>query len=353
MTLIRKSTINTSGFTNIGTPKINKHFTDDPKPSSEPVGVSFEKPAPALTFDIPDAAPESNQEVSKPEEQPDRRTQLLKAAQVERRAQNELKLAREKLAQVKQFETLMEQAKNDPTAIAKALNMDPTEFLRKYQNQMFSIPNEPEKPKEETIEEKFAKYEQERKLEKEELLKMQANNIKNNYIQTKILPVIKQSPEQFEIINSNGAEQCAQFIYDMMDAHFRSTGEELNALDVAEEMEFQLQKEFESRIESTKKLKKFSKHFRTDTDAPGQELTIPEPLGTDLPEESNQLGASPALTDSSLNTKPFQSAPKRKSTMPSVSQMIQQSSSTYDKTFNSWNKKEEKLRRMEEMLKNK
>ena len=375
MSIIRKNPLNFNSSNFVSPKQIKMYDEANPPPSkslivettsegstleSKPVetssGISFEKGPPTLTFDVPDSEPslqpESPTEQSPEQKRQERAAAFKKAADVERRAQQELKAAREQLAQVKQFNELMAQAKKDPTAIARALGMDPTEFLRQYQNSMFNIPSEPDKPKEETLEERMSRYEQERRAEKEELLRMQSHNIRTNYIQSKILPVIQADLDKYELINSNGVEQSASFIYDLMDAHYRNTGEELNAADVAEEMENQLMKEFESRIEFTKNVKKLKKHFRTDTDAPGVDVTIPEPLGMretrTSTQDNQQLGVN--LTQSnSLSATPSQGLPTRRPIMENPYAQIQSQQTPTNTAFLS--KKEAKLKRMEEFLK--
>lgn len=303
MTTIHKQPINTSNFSNYGKPKINQHFNTIIKEESKDQGMSFEKGEPALTFDVPiskeeriekiingDNEPESESNISSfspAEERQERRASFKRAADIERRAQQEMKIAKEKISQASRVDALLQEAKKDPTAVARALGIEPTEFLRQYQNAMFNIPTTVEEKlsPEQELRQKLEKYEQERKSEKEQFLQMQSQTVRSNYIYSKILPVINQDSDKYELLNMNGKEKCAEFIYDMMDAHYRQTGEELSAQDVAEEMEEQLTKEYLQRIETTKTIKKFSKHFSTDTDAPGEELSL----------NSNQLGDEPLV----------------------------------------------------------
>jgi hypothetical protein len=364
-TRVIHDTIKSNGITNFGTPKVNRslNYTDSKEtqnhtPSLESRnerGVSFDKMDPPITFDVPTQESLPEVEKSPAEKRQERASSFRQAADVERRAQQELKAAKEQISKMKQTQELILQAKSDPIAIAKALNMEPAEFLRQYQNAMLNIPNEPIKTKEETIEERMARYDQERKAEKEEFIKNQSYVARNGYISSRILPVIDSDPDRFEIINQNGKEQCASFMYDMMNAHYLETGEELNPEDVAEEMENQLQIEFESRIESTRKLKKFKKHFREDTDAPGQEITIPDQLGSKEIRQSSidnqaQLGSQ---LNTSLNTqtdfKPSQFLPERRSHHPNP---VQSSSDDSYRRQNSWDRKRnDRLNKIEEFAK--
>lgn len=362
MTVVRQPmNLNPANFSNPVEAKVIKRFDDTPVENvAAEVGVtkeqyvadqnqhaiSFEKPAQTLDFGGADGVAQPTQEpgqtasvdgqtapaeLTPEQKRQERREEFKKAANAERRALEMQKKAQAQMDQLKQFQTFMEMAKKDPTAVAKALNMDPTEFLRQYQNQMFNIPNEPEKPKlseSEELRQRLNRYEEERRKEKEEMSRLQSQAIRQDYITSKILPVITGDQDKFELLNLNGREACAGFIYDMMDAHFRSTGEELNAQDVAEEMENQLAREFEEKISQTRKLKKFAKHFREDTDAPGQNVTLPEQLGEgELVKRTaamdnqatvvstGQLGSA---SDTSLNTKPTQGPTQSKPIVPAT-----------------------------------
>jgi antitoxin component of RelBE/YafQ-DinJ toxin-antitoxin module len=394
MTTLRKNPINSSNFSNFNEPKVVKMYDDTPKENvAKELGTTVEdlKPQHAVTFDrqpqvlpginindVPvqesappptgttigatDDVPEEDPNLTPEQRRAERRAAFKRAADVERRAVQMQKQAQEQLNQMKQFQSFMEQAKKDPTAVAKALGMDPTEFLRQYQNQMFNIPNEPVKPAEESVQERLARYEEERKREKEELQQYKSQQIRNEYIQSRILPVIISDPDKFELLNQNGKEQCASFIYDMMDAHFRTTGEELNPLDVAEEMEAQLTKEFEEKLVATRKVKKFAKHFRTDTDAPGEELNVPGQLGQDgssievrnSVEQNQQLGA-PAPNDTSLNAKTFQGPSQRRpvnAAVPQPTTLMGQDAqnNSYQRQASNWNKKQNRIDRIVKTL---
>lgn len=387
MTTIRKNPINSSNFANFGEPKVVKMYDDTPKENvAEAMGTTVEglKPQHQVIFErnpqilptdtyLPPAPEQrdapgesenaSNQtELTPEQERNERRSAFKRAADVEQRARQMQKQAQEELKKLEQFKQFMSTAQKDPTAVAKALGMDPTEFLRQYQNAMFSIPNDPPKPApEEDVKTRLERYEEERRKEKEELQQFKSQSIRNEYIQSKILPVIQSDVDKYELLNQNGKEQCASFIYDMMDAHYRATGEELNPQDVAEEMENQLTKEFEEKLASTKKLKRFSKHFRTDTDAPGEEITIPGSLGEDAAiekrhstQENQQLGVD-SPPDTSLNTRPSQQPSTRRpvnAPSPSPLSLLGQDAqaNSYQRQNNMWNKKEQRIKRIEESL---
>lgn len=300
MTTVRKNPINASNFANFGEPKVNKRYDDTPAQNvadeigttveamnANPNGVSFEKPAQTDLFDLPEEQPVQPQaspagEKSAAERRAEKRQEWKDANKTMQRALQMQKEAQAKLAQAQRFEQVAKTAHENPVEVAKALGMTPEEFLRKYQNQMFNIPEpKPELDPQEQMKQRFEQYEQERKREREEHETFKAQTIRQNYISTKIMPIITGDPDRFELLNYNNAELSASYMYDLMDAHYRQTGEEWSAQDVAEAYENELQKELEDKLSKIRGVKKFSKHFREATDAPGQEITIPAQLGED------------------------------------------------------------------------
>jgi len=228
--------------------KVESHLSFE-KPSAQQVETTNEQPTTTET------------EVEKPATSAERRDAMKRANAEHAKAIQMQKEAKALMEQARHFDEIKQKAATNPVELAKALGMDPNEFLRRYQNEMFNIPNEEVKKPELTVDEKLKRFEEERAQEKRAQANYQAEMIRMNYISTKILPAIKADAEKYQLLNYNNPEASAGFIYDIMNDHYQKTGEELNAADVAEEMENQLQKEFEEKIESVKKISKFSKHF--------------------------------------------------------------------------------------------
>ncbi len=263
--------------------KVVKSF-DDPATSAnvetEVNGTPVSTEAPKVVGNVEPAEGETPEVPKTPaEERAERRNAFKRAADIEARARQMEKAAQEKLAQAQRFEEVSKKAKENPLELAKAIGMDPTEFLRQYQNQMFNIPTEVEPSPEEDVKTRLTRYEQEREEEKKKNQELQVQMVRNTYISNKILPNLIANKEKFEILNHNNIELSAGFIYDMMDQHYRATGEELNPLDVAEEMENQLAKELEDRLLAVKKFNRFSKYFQAEQPAPAP----PAQLGAKTP----------------------------------------------------------------------
>lgn len=281
--------------------------------------MSFEKPSAEQSVETPAEQPAEG-EVSEEKMTSAQRRDAMKRANAEHaKAIQMQKEAKALMEQAKHFEEVKQRAATNPVELAKALGMDPTEFLRRYQNEMFNIPNE-EKPKPEpTVDEKLKRYEDERQREKQETAKLQSEMIRLNYIQTKILPTIKADPDKFQLLNHNNIEASAGFIYDMMNDHYQKTGEEWNAADVAEEMENQLQKEFEEKLEAIKKISKFSKHFQAQVAEAEAKAEVKEEVST----TPNQLGGKKEWTGakSPVPTAPSTGGRDRKSRLEKLKRL--------------------------------
>jgi len=209
-----------------------------------------------------------------------RKEEFREAASIRERALKMQRDAEEQSKQYRQFSELMHQAKEDPTILAKALNMDPSEFSRKIFNKQYSIKDDPAPQKEESQEEKTQRrldeYERFIEEEKERRAKEQAQNndlyhqsIKRKYIESSILPCIK---EEHEFIKRNDVESCAEMIYDLMNSafqeHLKNGGAEQNfplkAEDVVNEMEESLEKRAEEELQKARGISKLRKYFRDD-----------------------------------------------------------------------------------------
>ena len=269
---------------NIPEKRVIKSYDDEPR-QSRPKAISFDKEQAELPFKEEDI---DNAPLTRTE----RATQFRAARDAEKRAMQLKKQAEEQFNEAKGFQELLKEAKNDPTILAKALGMDPSELLRKYQNQMFNIKDEPEAPvlkPEEELKQRMDRYDAERYEERQRNEAISIQTVRQTYIQTKIIPVLSEEGGRFELLNMNGKEECAAYIYDMMNDHYTKTGEEWNVADVAEEMEAILTKDIEDKMKEVRKVSKFSKHFQ-----PEEEINE---------SSKSQLGSS-GLSRNEVRTKP-------------------------------------------------
>lgn len=240
-----------------------------------------------------------------------RREEYRDAALVRERAVNMQKQAQDQIKQTHEFYTLMQQAKEDPIVLAKALNMSPEEFQRKLFNKMYSIKEDAPVKKEETFEEqtkrKLQEYEQEREMDKqrraEEAQKhseVEFQRVKHSYVTDNILPLIN---ETHEFIQRNDKYSCAAFIYDLMNQAYQeaqNTKQEftLKAEDVVNQLEEELEKNARQQLEEARKIGKLKNHFRDDA-APSDALVprkdfrkVSSNVTHSSPTLSNTLGAS-------------------------------------------------------------
>jgi len=218
--------------------------------------------------------------VSDEERRAKRREEYKEAASIRERAIQMQKQAEQRIKETEQFTSLMQQAKEDPTILAKALNMDPGEFQRKIFNKTYSIQDDPAPVREESFEEqtrrKLEEYDQERAQEKErkaqearEYQEREFNRVKNSYINDNILPHIN---ENHEFIHKNDKHSCAALVYDLMNQAFQdhcaSGGDpnsfELKAQDVVEQMEEELQRRAEDQLTQARSMNKLKRFFRDE-----------------------------------------------------------------------------------------
>lgn len=211
-----------------------------------------------------------------------RKAEYREAASIRNRALQMQKQAEEQIKQTKQFAELMQQAKEDPTILAKALNMDPSELQRKMFNKMYSIKEDPAPVKEETFEEqakrRMDQYEQMMAQDKERIqqeryqeAERETQRIKHNYISDNILPCIT---EMHEFIHHNDKQSCAALVYDLMNQAYQehcNSGKSpesfaLKAQDVVDQMEEELEKRAQEQLMSAKNVSKLKKFFRDEDD---------------------------------------------------------------------------------------
>ena len=324
MEIIRKTNNNVSNVTlnNQKERKVIKTYDDvDPadvaaemgEDPNAPQGVTFEKPAQENPFEPEQETEVQQTQTIEPEKtaadkRAERRAAFKEAANIQQRAMQMQKQAEAKLAKAQRFEELSKKAQEDPIEFIKSTGQDPQEFLRRFQNSMYNIPNEAPAPKpEEEVKQRLERYEAERQAERQKAAEIQSQMVRQNYISTKILPVLNADPDKFQILNQSNLEASANFMYDMMNQHFMATGEELNAADVAEEMENQLQQELETKLQQAAKLPKLSKYFKEQqAAAPSPQLGGPPPKNTVVSSPktlSNAMESLPPLTNTQVSGK--------------------------------------------------
>jgi hypothetical protein len=273
---------------------IEKHITPEVGSEAKKViesSISFSKPtidiSPTLAKTLEtattsgDTSDDTSDEESKDPNvrRAQRREAFKRASDIEKRAMAMEKAAKEKLAKTQHFEKLMQNADTDPVELAKALGKDPNDFLRKLQNSMFNIKEEPveKKPEltaEHELQNRLDKLEKEREAEKIANAKYAQENQINSYIATKILPTVH-NLEKYPLLNSDGdPAQAAQFVYAIMNQYYQEHGEELDAESVAQHIEDGLYAQAEEKLNSIRKISKFSKYFKDEIAEPTAPLGV-------------------------------------------------------------------------------
>lgn len=341
---VMKITKSTLGSDYTSNPLNVKRVQSTIAPLTSPSSPQEESPS----HEIQEEAPEVREET--PEERRTRRQKEFKEdSKIRERAIAMQKKAEEQLKETQTFKSLMDQAREDPTVLAKALNMDLTEFQRKLFNKAYSINEEPkEEKKPETFEEetrrRFREYEKAKEEEKareiEEATKrreQERQNARYNYIQSSILPLIT---EEFDCIHANGLEASAEYIYDIMQSQFAEQQEKiyrtegrkmheseftLKAIDVINELEEHLYNFTASQIEELKKFKKFSNRFsreeeREEAHAPmvtRRVNTLSKDIGYSAP-PSTFSGTSSSISSASGSRLPLKNREARRRELQKV-----------------------------------
>ena len=325
MTVKITNTMGSNIITNNAIPSaVIKAYQDPIKIIDKVVTESSPKPEDAVTFERQDKPlfdSEKTPEDTTPPPTTTPPTTEVKPSSEERRDamkranqehQKAIKLQQEATELMKKnqaYQEALQKADLSPMELIKALGKDPADFLRRLQNEQFSIPNEPTKIPEPTVEDRLKQYEQERQKEREQAANYQSEMIKMNYISNKIIPAIS-NEEQFPLLVKN-KDASAKLIYDIMNSHYLQFNEELNPADVAAEYESELEKEVLSSIDKIKQISKFKGHFKEEQPA----IEAPATQLGEKPQQAWQGAKSPVPVATGQRTSSLDRSARKKRIM--------------------------------------
>lgn len=238
--------------------------------------------------------PQAEPEEHEVETRQERRDAMKRASEAERRAMEMEKNAKERLKKAEAFEQLKSKGDADPIELAKALGFEPNEFLRKYQNSMFNV-QEPEPTKQETSDERMARYDRERQEERKQSQELNESIQRREYIKSNILPAL-QDQDRFELLYKNGIEQAAENIYDLMNAEFQETKTVWDPAEVAQQIEDKLNEDFQEALKHVKGMKRYSKMFKEEEEdyiAPATLAQSNKTTDSDLSESLEDHASNP------------------------------------------------------------
>lgn len=176
------------------------------------------------------------------------------------------------LAEAARVRGWAESAKKDPAkALAEILGVEPTEAYRLLQNQMLQIKDEPapvELTAEQMTAQRLEKIERERAEEAKARAAEGETASRARYIEANIVPAISANLDKYEMIADRGPHDLAGYVYDLMNAHYLSTGVTLPVTEVLDEMEVQLTRLAEQGLDKMARLKKFAGRFATPARLP-------------------------------------------------------------------------------------
>lgn len=325
MTVKITNTMGSNIITNNAVPStVIKAYQEPAKIIDKVVTESSPKPEDAVTFERPEkplfgfektpedttTTPPATSPTTEAKPSSEERRDAMKRANQEH--QKAIKLQQEATELMKKnhaYQEALQKADLSPIELIKALGKDPMDFLRRLQNEQFSIPNEAAKVPEPTVEDRLKQYEQERQKEREQAANYQSEMIKLNYISNKILPAIS-NEEQYPLLFKN-KDTSAKLIYDIMNSHYLQFNEELNPADVAAEYESELEKEVLSSIEKIKQISKFKDHFKEEP--PAAEAS-PTQLG-EKPQQTWQGAKSPVPVATGQRTSSLDRSARKKRVM--------------------------------------
>lgn len=169
--------------------------------------------------------------------------------------------ANEKLSKAKDYEHALANFDKDPMLLARALNIPLSDLLIRLQNSAMGAPTEKVLSPEEQYKLKNMQYEQQMQALNKRQIELENNTARNNYLNTKIIPVLNKEPDKYELLHAEGMENSANFIYEYMNDWYGKTKQELNVTDVLEAFEEELTEKYSGKLNHFKNMKKFKDLF--------------------------------------------------------------------------------------------
>ena len=221
--------------------------------------------------------PETPETPAKTEETPekpqDARKLFLDAQKAERKAKEMEKKAKAGLDKATALEAAIKMTSEggDPTALLKAVNVDPIKFYKDMTAYAISDKNKPEDPVQKELrehKERLDQYEKERTVMLTDMQQKEDMIAANKIISTQIIPIIQSNPEKYETILLEYGKDTAIAIFNVMKEAYDLPDDQKPAgwkmptfEEAAERLETYWAEKVESGIIAASKLKKFSNRF--------------------------------------------------------------------------------------------
>lgn len=233
---------------------VNKMLSEEPKRYKHP-SKAEEAPAPSEATSI---APEPVKEQAQAPAETKR--QEWKALEEARKLKAE---AEDKLKKAEAFQSALNDFEKDPLSIAKARGMTIEEYVNSVNRAAMGLKTEkvlsPEEEKAKKEKDYLDGLEKSRKDLEARVSSLQVEN----WIAKNIAPVIKTNVDKFEFLTRGGKDidTAINDLYGFMDAHYKRTGQTLDALEAASAIEDNMAEEYMKALENGKQYKKLQHLF--------------------------------------------------------------------------------------------
>ena len=229
------------------------------------------------------AKPAETDKQEAPAKQTDRHSQWKQEQQAKREAAEAKRVEKAAKNQALAKDYLK---KGDLINAAKLLDMTPSDLATYVNNSLLNIPQEEKKlTPEEQRELDLSKFKEERLKFEEEQKNFKYEVIASQYIRDNITPEIS-NKDKYEFIHQGDISKISRYVYEYMNDHYQKTNEVLQAKDIIESIEAQMEKEFVSSFEKAKNVKKLAKYFQPSSNEQEteREIEIPSPRTSQLME---------------------------------------------------------------------
>lgn len=189
------------------------------------------------------------------------RADYIAAQRATRRAQSEQKRAKELAAKADHFTQATGNWRQDPAAMLASAGIPLSEFYNELTVKMLGEDQKPD-PLRDRVNEAVAPFKQELEQERarraaESINRQIANTINNIFV-----PVVQDADKYESLITWCGSvNNAAIYVYQVMEKHYKATGETLDPRDAADQLEAIHEKQFDDSARAVSGMKKFKGRY--------------------------------------------------------------------------------------------
>ena len=223
---------------------------------------------------------EKKEEVPKNSEAEARKL-FLSAQKAERKAKEMEKKAKAGLEKSEALEKALEMTKSgqDPTALLKAVGLDPIKFYQDMTTHALKAEEKPEDPVQKELrehKERLDKYAADLEVQAKTVQEKEELAEHNRIITSTVAPLLMNNAEKYEALLTEYGNQAAAQVYTEVWTHYQKTGEMVPFEKAADVLEQFWSEKIESGINAASKFKKFANRFAQPQQTPRQSTEQPE-----------------------------------------------------------------------------